>query len=195
MGCEADRFGRGARLPSLIAVAPVAAGEAAREQAKAYLRIGHEVDDALIDQLMAAAIGHGEGFTGQQLIARTVDETIAPCARWTRLGRSPVSAMEAVSLLPVEPGGETPLAVDGYAIDIDAAGDGWIRIVAATQARVRVQYRAGIAADWAGLPEALRHGAIRLAAHLYSHRDAADEGAPPAAVAALWRPWRRMRLA
>lgn len=47
--------------------------------------------------------------------------------------------------------------------------------------------------DWSALPEALRHGVIRLAAHLYRDGDGAA-AAPPAAVAALWRPWRRMRL-
>ena len=55
---------------------------------------------------------------------------------------------------------------------------------------------AGLAADWAGLPDGLRHGVIRLAAHHYRERDAASAAAsPPAAVAALWRPWRAMRLA
>ena len=31
-----------------------------------------------------------------------------------------------------------------------------------------------MAADANGLPEALRHGIVRLAAHLYTHRDAED---------------------
>lgn len=48
--------------------------------------------------------------------------------------------------------------------------------------------------DWSALPEALRHGVIRLAAHLYREGEGAAAAAPPAAVAALWRPWRRMRL-
>ena len=52
----------------------------------------------------------------------------------------------------------------------------------------------GLAADWNGIPEPLRQGIIRLVAHLYTHRDFADAGPPPTAVAALWRPWRRLRL-
>ena len=45
------------------------------------------------------------------------------------------------------------------------------------------------------LPEGLRQGVIRLAAHHYRERDMRRAHAvPPAAVAALWRPWRRMRL-
>jgi uncharacterized phiE125 gp8 family phage protein len=65
-----------------------------------------------------------------------------------------------------------------------------------TGARVAVRFTAGLAADWADLPESLRHGLIRLAAH--QHRERESEGAaplPPASVAALWRPWRRMHLA
>lgn len=41
-------------------------------------------------------------------------------------------------------------------------------------------------------PPAVVQGIIRLAAHLYAHRD--DDAGPPAAVAALWRPYRQMRL-
>jgi hypothetical protein len=37
---------------------------------------------------------------------------------------------------------------------------------------------------------------IRLAAHFYTSRaaESARSGEPPAAVAALWRPYRRIRL-
>jgi hypothetical protein len=60
------------------------------------------------------------------------------------------------------------------------AGEGWIRVTAAGEAtRVRVTYRAGLAAEWSAAPEALRLGIVRLAAHFYTHRDAAEGGAPP----------------
>jgi uncharacterized phiE125 gp8 family phage protein len=68
-----------------------------------------------------------------------------------------------------------------------------VRISGSTAARVAVE--AGLAEDWNGVPEPLRQGIVRLTAHLYAHRDAAGDAGPPAAVAALWRPWRRMRLA
>ena len=59
--------------------------------------------------------------------------------------------------------------------------------------RVRVHYSAGLAAHWDGVPEALRQGIVRLAAFGYSERSA--QAAVPAAVTALWRPWRRMVIA
>ena len=62
-------------------------------------------------------------------------------------------------------------------------------------ARLRVGYHAGLAPDWPSLPEPLRQGIVRLVAHMFAHRDAPDDAGPPAVVAALWRPWRRMRLA
>ena len=47
---------------------------------------------------------------------------------------------------------------------------------------------------WQNLAQPLRHGIIRYAAHQYRERDTGPYDAPPAAVAALWRPYRRMRL-
>lgn len=51
-----------------------------------------------------------------------------------------------------------------------------------------------LAEDWAEVASPLREGIIRFAAHLYRDRDAASTREPPAAVAALWRPWRELRL-
>ena len=48
--------------------------------------------------------------------------------------------------------------------------------------------------DWGDVPPALNEGILRCAAHLYRARETDDGSAPPAAVAALWRPWRMLRL-
>ena len=152
---------------------------------KAYKRIEHEAEDGLIAALVRTAAGLCEGFTGQALIAREVVETLPVSSEWRRLAITPVRSIDAVGELPV----------DGYAIDIDANGDGWVRVTqAGAVARLSVIYQAGMAAEWNGVPEALRQGIVRLVAHLHAHRDRAGDEGPPAAVAALWRPWRRMRL-
>lgn len=162
-------------------------------EAKGFLRIGHEGEDALVASLLRTAAELCEQFTGQVTIARAFQETLAAEARWQRLGRAPVRTIGAVEALPAG-GGAAALAADAYAIDIDAAGTGWVRVTQAGGApRVRVAFEAGMAADWAGLPEPLRHGIVRLAAHLYAARGS-EAAPPPAAVSALWRPWRRMRL-
>jgi uncharacterized phiE125 gp8 family phage protein len=94
--------------------------------------------------------------------------------------------------LPAE-GAAFALPADSYAIDIDANGDGWVRVTAAGAAgRVRMTFAAGAAAGWGDLPPPIAQGVVLLAAHCLEAR--IEGAAPPAVVAALWRPWRRMRL-
>lgn len=194
MGWEAGR-----PLPApggaLVEIDPLPADAAARDEVKTYLRIEDDGDDALVDRLVAVAIAHGEAFTGRLWLIRAVEETVPACGEWRRLGCTPVRSITSVAALPGDGGDPVTLAVDAYAIDIDAAGDGWVRTIdAGSAARLRLSYQAGLAAGWASLPEPLRQGAVRLASHFYARRDDPDEGAPPAAAAALWRPWRRMRV-
>jgi uncharacterized phiE125 gp8 family phage protein len=177
-----------------LVLPPEAAAEAAD-----FLRAGGAEEAALIAAVTAAAAELCERFTGTVLIARGFAEIVRPTGSWQRLERTPVRAITLVEALP--PGGPAEaLGPSGCAVDIDADGDGWVRISEpATVGRVRVSCQAGLAVEWAGIPAALRHGVIRLAAHLYMVRGeaGADERrlAPPAAVAALWRPYRRLRLA
>ncbi|HVQ09365.1 MAG TPA: phage head-tail connector protein [Allosphingosinicella sp.] len=161
---------------------------------KAFLRVTVSDEDALLAGLARGAADLCEAFTGRALIERAVEEVLTASARWTRLGAAPVRSIEGVAALAGD-GEASPLAAGAFATDVDAAGDGWVRVTDAAGAKkVLVSYRAGMAADPNGLPEALRHGIVRLAAHLYSHRDEAEQAGPPAAVTALWRPWRRLRL-
>jgi uncharacterized phiE125 gp8 family phage protein len=163
-------------------------------EVKAFLRVTASDEDALIAGLVRAAADNCEAFTGRALIDRAVQEVLTASAAWTRLGATPVRAIESVAALGAD-GGATVLGAEAYAIDIDAAGEGWVRVLDAGGAKtVRVAYRAGMAADPNGLPEALRHGIVRLAAHLYTERDRGTDSEPPAAVTALWQPWRRLRL-
>lgn len=158
------------------------------DDAKAYLRLETAHEDALIERLVASARSLCEAFLGQLLIRREVIETLPANGAWQRLGASPVVAIGTI--VAVDAAGQTTaLPVDAYAIDIDPAGDGWVR---ANAARVRVTYSAGIADDADGVPAAIGQGVTRLVAHLHAHRDDAVE--PPAAIAALWRPFRRLRL-
>lgn len=168
-------------------------------EAKALLRAGDAGEDALIGAMLTSAAELCERFTGQVLIARAFRETWgrgegdARRRGWRRLARTPVRSITTVDQLDAD-GVATPLAPGDYAIDIDANGDGWLRADPARR-RIRVGFEAGLAEGWAGLPAALRHGVLRLAGHFYMARTDADAPAePPAAVAALWRPWRRLRL-
>ncbi len=167
----------------------------AREEAKAYLRIEHADEDALLDRLIADAAALAEAFTAQALLQRPLTEILSAGSGWQRLSSAPVRSITGVEGLPAD-GAAFPLPVGDYGIDIDAHAQGWVRVIQPGSAgRVRVSLSAGLSADWAGLPEPVRLGILRLAAHIHAHRDAADDVGPPAAVAALLRPWRRLRLA
>jgi uncharacterized phiE125 gp8 family phage protein len=158
---------------------------------KAEARIATSEEDALIAALVRSATELCEEFTGRLLIARAVEEMLPAATTWTRLGATPVRAIESVATVGVD-GAETALPADAYAIDIDAAGDGWVRLIGGrAERRLKVSYAAGLADDPNGVPEALRRGIARLAVHGIGR---GEEAAPPAAVTALWRPWRRLRL-
>ncbi len=160
---------------------------------KAYLRISRDDEDALLETLIRAATDAAERFTGQMLAARGVTELLAASAAWKRLSLGPVRSIGAVAAIAAD-GEASTLAPDFYATDIDGNGDGWLRMIQASGAkRVRVTYQAGMAGDATGLPDAIRHGIIRLAGEYHASREGL-ETKPPASVAALWRPWRRMRL-
>jgi uncharacterized phiE125 gp8 family phage protein len=169
-------------------------------QAKALLRAGDAGEDALIEALLASAAALCERFTGQAVFARGFRETVGGevgSARrshgWRRLARTPVRSIATVEAIGTD-GAATPLAPADYAIDIDSNGDGWFR-TAQPRERMRISFEAGLAAGWEDVPEALRQGILRLAAHLYTFRtDAGAQAEPPAAVTALWRPWRRLRI-
>lgn len=179
-------------MGALVAAAPAA--PVALAEVKAFLRIGTGEEDALLAGLVRAAADLCEAFTGRALLTRAVRETLPASRAWARLGAAPVTAIEGVELLGAD-GAAVPLGASDYGIDIDAAGEGWVRLLLGLEAkRIRVSYHAGMAADPNGLPEGLRHGIVRLAAHLYMQRDRVDAAGPPAAVTALWRPWRRLRL-
>jgi len=103
--------------------------------------------------------------------------------------------LTVISGLTGLPGEGAPfvLAVGAYAVDIDADGVGWVRVLAAGSAgRVAVAYSAGLAMSFEAVPAPIAQGVAMLVAHLFDHRE--SDVAPPAAVAALWRPYRRMRL-
>ena len=163
-------------------------------EAQAYVRIETGEEEALLAGLIRTASGLCEAFINQVVIARDFEIDLPASGAWERLPITPVRAISDAAAVDGS-GTATPLASGSYAIDIDFAGDGWVRLTQpASGSRVRVSVRAGMADEENGVPEPIRQGVLRLVAHLFTSRD--DEGGePPAAVTALWRPYRRMRLA
>lgn len=165
---------------------------AAIAEVKAILRVAAAGEDALIAAFAETALGLAERFTGRVLIARAMIAVLPVSRAWQAAGAVPVRAITGVAALDAA-GVATPLAAEAYAIDIDAAGEGWIRVIAGGgAARVSVTFEAGVAGGWAAIPMPIRQGIVLLAAHLFSERD--EHAAPPAAITALWRPFRVIGL-
>lgn len=178
----------------MVTLAPLILGEDALSDIRAYLRIEQDEEDPLLLSLMGAATGHCEAFLGQVVIARTANHRLNVSQDWQRLGATPVRSIGIVTGIPADSASFTLLNT-AYNVDIDSNADGWIQVTRPGGAgRIDVVFTVGVALEWGSLPEPIRLAIIRLAAHLYAVRDSSDDVAPPAIVAALLRPWRRMRL-
>lgn len=166
---------------------------AARDAAKAHLRLNGTSEDALLTQHAAAALTLAEAFTGLALIVRPWVVQVAASGAWQLIDVTPVRAILSVEGIDAD-GVALPLNVGDYGVDIAAGGEGRVQVLRAPGLRhARVSVEAGLATDWADLPASIVQGVVILTAHLFEARHA--DAVPPAAVGALWRPWRRMRLA
>lgn len=162
-------------------------------EARGWLRMGASIDDAVVAGLVRAATGICEAFIGQWLVVRAAEEVVPLTGRGLLLGVRPVVAVDAVTLIAAD-GGEAALGASGWGAAIARDGSARLTIHAPGDAvRARIAYRAGIADGPNGIPEAIRQGIVRMIQHLHEARDGAGE-APPAMIAALWQPWRRLSL-
>ncbi|WP_395392233.1 hypothetical protein WBP07_14915 [Novosphingobium sp. BL-8A] len=179
-----------------VILTPAALPSSALAELKQWLGISTARDDAPLSALLASALDLFEAFTGQMPFAAECEEMLTVDAGWNTLSTRPVQAITALYAIAAD-GTRFALPASAYEVDLGADGSGRVRLSTSSGAsRVAVRFTAGLSTDWDGLPDAMRHGMIRLAAH--QHRERESEGAsplPPASVCALWRPWRRMRLA
>lgn len=175
-------MGRGIALPAVT-----------MSEAQAFVRIETGEEEAVLAAMVRSASAICEAFINQVVMARDFSIELAAKGQWTRIPATPVKTITVVEAIAAD-GATTALTIDAYQVDIDGNGDGWVRMTSDPgSSRVRVTGRAGIAEQQNDVPEPIRHGILRLVGHLFASRDD-DGGEPPAAVTALWRPYRRMRL-
>lgn len=177
-------------------VTPAVLAPAALAELKEWLGITIASEDAALTALLRASLESCEAFTGTMALQAVCEEVLPVSFDWLKLQTTPVQAITSLDAVLAN-GTRTALNAAAYAIDFSADGTGLVRVVDPGLAqRLVVRFTAGLASDWTSLPEGLRHGVLRLAAHHYRLREGdGSEPTPPAAVAALWRPWRRLRLA
>lgn len=180
-------------MPRTIVAPPDFTG-APLAQLKEWLAITTAREDALLTRLIAAAHDACETFTGLMPLGCGVEERLALAPGWTGLTTRPVRAFAGVSHTDAD-GEVAALPITAWSQAIAADGGAQLRLTDPPgDGFVTVGFTAGLAESWDSLPAALAEGIIRLAAHAYRSRDSERAGDPPAAVAALWRPWRRVRL-
>lgn len=178
---------------AIVTAAPLA--PAALAELKDWLGITTTGEDSLLATQLSAATETCEAFTGTMPLEADCEEVLPVSTDWQYLETRPVLAITGAWGIDND-GTRHLLASDAYALDFHADGTGCVRILNPGAAgRVAVRFTAGLGSDWSALPDGLRHGIIRLAAHQYRMRETGEKGSvPPASVAALWRPWRRLRL-
>jgi uncharacterized phiE125 gp8 family phage protein len=178
----------------MLSLDPLALDSVMLDEARAYVRVDAAEDDPSLGAALLAAIGHAEQFTRSVLVRRTAREIISAASGWQILQAMPVQSVSSAAGIPAE-GASFALAADAWEAKIGSRGQAYVRILQPGSAgRAEIVLTAGLAADWASLPEPLRLGLLRLTAHFHSHRDDPADGGPPAAALALLLPWRRMRL-
>lgn len=181
-------------MPRLIITPPDLSG-GALAALKAWLAITTAGEDALLIRLLASAHEVCEQFTGIMPLHTTVREGFAPAGGQFMLAVRPVRAVLGLARIDAA-GVSVPIPAGDWRAAIGADGSALVTRLApltAEAAQIEITATAGLAASWAQVPPALGDGIVRLAAHAYRSRD--DVAAePPAAVAALWRAWRRLRL-
>lgn len=196
-----------------VIVTPAQLPPAALAELKQWLGLTVADDDAALTALLMAALDLCADFTGLVPIAETAEETLPASGAWQTLATRPVREVSGAEWV-LSDGSRSALASSDYVARIGADGTALVRVTAsgpvmsfdmlggdggcgALAPVVAVRFVAGLSADWDSLPQVLRQGVMRLAAHQYRARESDNVAAalPPASVAALWRPWRRMRLA
>lgn len=181
-------------------VEPADVSGAALAELKSWLGITRPNEDDLLVDLLQASLAMCEAFIGQVPLWQLLEERLP-----VRPGRYPlVTRPVATSIVTVElvlqDGSRTSVDLPDYELELESSGSACFRLDRELAGQgVAVRVRAGIAGTWDDIPPALKQGIIRLAAYLYRDRDRTgserSDLAPPASVAALWRPWRVLRLA
>lgn len=177
-------------------ISPAALVPEALDELKQWLAITTTRDDAALNALLRSSLDACEGFTRQMPLESECEEVLPATRGWHEIATSPVQTITSLASVGVD-GVQTGIDPGHYLFDITASGCGRVNLLRAPpESRMVIRFTAGLAPDWASLPEGVRHGLIRLAAHAYRERnEGSADRSPPTAIAALWQPWRWMRIA
>ena len=177
------------------------------EEFKAHLRLGtgfgeDGLQDSVLKGFLRASIAAVEARTGKILIVRDVSWSLTawrdrsgqslPVAPIVSLSRvALVDALDVLSDVPLtqfrlERDSQRPRIrpIESFLPSIASGGS------------VRIEFQAGFASNWGGLPADLGQAVLLLAAHYYEfrHETALSDGCMPFGVTSLLQRYRAMRI-
>lgn len=180
-------------------VEPADVSGAALAELKSWLGITRPNEDELLVDLLQASLAMCEAFIGQVPLWQLLEERLPVQPGRYPLVTRPIATSIVTAELVTQDGSRTAIDPADFELELESNGAANFRLDRALDGQgVAVRVRAGIAGTWDDVPAALKQGLIRLAAYFYRDRDRTggtkSDLAPPASVAALWRPWRTVRL-
>jgi uncharacterized phiE125 gp8 family phage protein len=188
---------------SALLLIPPAAEPWSVAEAKAYLRVEHGDDDAIIGALIAAARGHVEALTRRALLLQRWRFVLDA---WPASGRLDprMGPLRSVIAARVFDAAGNAHSIDVAAFVVDAAANViaspvWaLPLPGRFTAGIELDVELGFGATASDVPDGLRHAIRMLVAHWYENRGVAAIGANvamlPAGVDALIAPYRMLSL-
>ncbi len=187
---------------SLLLVTPPAVEPVTLAEAKAYLRVDLDDEDALISRCIVAAREAAERYTGRAFVTQDLclrrDAWPGGGTRALALPRPPLIEIATVTVFDLS-GTATVLSSDAYIVD-SAAVPGRIVLRAGTLVpsvpretnMVEIAYRAGYGDTAADVPASIRSAILHWVGHLFEHRG--DSSGLPSDAHALLAPYRVFAL-
>jgi uncharacterized phiE125 gp8 family phage protein len=163
-------------------------------EAKALLRLETVDEEALLAAQLRTALELAEDFTGSVWLEASYRETRSLC-REMILQKRPVQRLTGLRVSYAN-GSDVALDPTLQIMQISDHGEAMLTIANSVLEgdKIIISYQAGAYTDWTYLPEGLRMGILRMAAHLFTWRDDSMSIGVPGAVAALWHPYKKLRL-
>ena len=142
-----------------------------------------------------------EARTGKVLLARPFRWSLTA---WRDLARQtlPIAPVTSITALRIVDQGGTPSLADpaAYRLVADAhrpqlVSVGMVLPSIPVGGSAEIDFEAGYAAEWTGVPANIAQATVHLAGFLYEHRaDAGSGGTLPVAVTQLIEPYRELRM-
>lgn len=159
-------------------------------------------EDGHLELCLRSAMATIEARTGKVLLSRSYRWSLTA---WKDLARQalPIAPVSAVTALRIVDQGGTPTTFDAgsYRLVPDAhrpqlVSSGMVLPSIPVGGTAEIDFEAGYAADWSGVPANIAQATIHLAAFLYEHRAAptTDTTSLPPIVNTLIEPYREVRI-